>query len=156
MPPGGRIRRCPLTEHDGVYAIDFEALETAASADGVSAMILCNPHNPVGRAWTRAELDTIAEICLRHDVAVIADEIHADIVLPGNSFTPFAPSASGLRWAAAHGPLKTFGLAGVCDTLLMTDDEFVSEQFQTLSNRLHLTRNNVFGLAAVEGGLHPR
>ncbi|MEA2009708.1 MAG: aminotransferase class I/II-fold pyridoxal phosphate-dependent enzyme, partial [Actinomycetota bacterium] len=115
---------------------------------------LCNPHNPVGRVWTRDELADVAAICARHDVFVIADEIHADLALTPFRFTPFASVAadSGVAWAATHGPIKTFGLAGVCDTLLVTGDADVSKLFRTRSSQLHLTRNNVFGVAAFEAG----
>ena len=95
----------------------------------------------------------MASICADHAVFVIADEIHADLTIPPASFTPLATVAKatdGLRWAATHGPIKTFGLAGVCDTLLITDDAALQRSFQSISSRLHLTRNNVFGLAAFE------
>ena len=83
---------------------------------------------------------------------VIADEIPADIVLGANTFTPFASVAqgTGVSWAALHGPIKTFGLAGVCDTLVIASDQEVIDQFDSVSSQLHLTRNNVFGLAAFE------
>ncbi len=98
------------------------------------------------------ELESVARICAENDVVVIADEIHADLTLPPNTFVPFATAAEGtdVRWAGTHGPIKTFGLAGICDTLLITDDRDIAGRFEDMSNRLHLTRNNVFSLAAFE------
>jgi cystathionine beta-lyase len=106
----------------------------------------------VGRVWTVEELEGIATICVRHEVFVIADEIHADLTLPPATFVPFAEAANGtgVSWAALHGPSKTFGLAGVCDTLVVTDDDRVAKLFETRSSQLHLTRNTVFGRAAFE------
>ena len=149
---GRRVARSPLPLTGDGYSMDFEDLAARAADRANRAMILCNPHNPVGRVWTRTELATVAEICAEHGVFVIADEIHADLVLPPSPFTPFASVAgsSGVRWAAIHGPIKTFGLAGVCDTLLITDDDAVTDWFRATSSQFHLTRNNVFGLAAFE------
>jgi cystathionine beta-lyase len=132
--------------------MDLEGLATAAADPTTRALILCNPHNPVGRVWTADELAAVAAICAQHEVFVIADEIHADLALPGFAFTPFATAAagSGVSWAATHGPIKTFGLAGVCDTLIVTDDEPVAAGFRARSSQLHLTRNNVFAVAAFE------
>lgn len=134
------------------YRMDLDDLETRASDPATRALILCNPHNPVGRVWTAAELADVAAICARHEVFVIADEIHADLTGPPNPFTPFATVAgdSSVSWAALHGPIKTFGLAGVCDSLAVTDDEHAATRFAARSAQLHLTRNNVFGLAAFE------
>jgi cystathionine beta-lyase len=115
-------------------------------------MILCNPHNPVGRVWKNEELVSVAEICAANDVFVLSDEIHADITLPPASFTPFARAAAstGVQWAATHGPIKTFGLAGVCDSLVVAEDEEIIKAFETKSSQLHLTRNNVFGIVAFQ------
>jgi len=145
------IRNSLQLTGDG-YRMDLADLANKAANASTTALVLCNPHNPVGRVWTVEELTEVAAICARHDVFVIADEIHADLILSPHSFTPFATvaSRSGVRWAALHGPIKTFGLAGVCDTLLITDTDEVVESFETISSRLHLTRNNVFGLAAFE------
>lgn len=146
--------RNPLMHTDDGYRIDLDDLEAKAAEPATRMMILCNPHNPVGRVWTGSELADVAAICARHSVFVIADEIHADLALPPFRFTPFASVAgnSGVSWAATHGPIKTFGLAGVCDTLLVTEDEAVSKVFRTRSSQLHLTRNNVFGMVAFEAG----
>jgi cystathionine beta-lyase len=83
-------------------------------------------------------------------VAVVADEVHGDLALPHRRWTPFAAVAGTTRWASLHGPIKTFGLAGVCDTLLVSPDDAIVAGFAGMSARLHLSRNNVFGLAAFE------
>lgn len=144
------VVRNPLVLTEAGYRMDLDDLAAKAADPANRMLILCNPHNPVGRVWTREELADVAAICARGDVFVIADEIHADLMLAPSTFTPFGSSAgdSGVSWAAAHGPIKTFGLAGVCDTLLITDDEHVTEGFRSTSSQLHLTRNNVFGIAA--------
>jgi cystathionine beta-lyase len=144
------VARNPLVLTGDGYRMDFDDLAATAADPANRVLILCNPHNPVGRVWTRDEVADVAAICARNDVFVIADEIHADLVLPPFTFTPFGSVASdrGVSWAATHGPIKTFGLAGVCDTLLVADDEQVTRLFRSRSSQLHLARNNVFGIAA--------
>ncbi len=134
------------------YAMDVDHLASLASDPATSTLLLCNPHNPVGRVWTRAELIDVARICAANGVAVISDEIHADVVLGDATFTPFATVAAetGVRFASLHGPIKTFGLAGLCDTVVVTGDADVHARFRARSSQLHLTRNNVFSLAAWE------
>ena len=145
------VRNALRLTGDG-YRIDLDDLADKARDPRTRMLILCNPHNPVGRVWTRDELAAVARICAEHDVLVLADEIHADVVLPPREFVPFAAAAAGtnVAWAATHGPIKTFGLAGVCDTLLVTADDQIADRFQDASSRLHLTRNNVFGLTAFD------
>ena len=145
-----KIGRNSLLLTDGRYEMNLDELEANASQPGTKAMILCNPHNPVGRVWTKEELGAVAAICSYHQVFVISDEIHADVMLGDSSFTPFAVASEGtdVRWVALHGPIKTFGLAGVTDSLIVTDDEMFSADFKAMSSRFHLTRNNVFSLAA--------
>jgi len=146
------VVRSPLLLADDGYHFDLDDLEAKADEPSTTALILCNPHNPVGRVWNASELADVAEICARHGVFVIADEIHADVVLGNHTFTPFASVASdtNVRWAALHGPIKTFGLAGVCDTLVVTGEQAIADSFEATSSRLHLTRNNVFGMVAFE------
>lgn len=146
-----KLIKNPLVLGDAGYEMDFDDLEAKAAVETTTAMILCSPHNPVGRVWRQDELVRIADICAANNVFVIADEIHADLILGDASFTPFAEAAVvGSRWAAIHGPIKTFGLAGLSDTLIITDSDEVADSFNALSSRLHLTRNNVFGMAAFE------
>lgn len=149
---GRSVVRSALELTPDGYRMNTEDLAEKAADPSTTAMILCNPHNPVGRLWSESELKEVVQICAANDVFVIADEIHADLALPGNTFIPFARAAAGtgVSWAATHGPIKTFGLAGVCDTLLVTDNSQVAETFRKQSSRLHLTRNNVFSLAAFD------
>jgi cysteine-S-conjugate beta-lyase len=87
---GRRIVEAPLAlGPDGGYELDLEALDSALRQPGVGAYLICNPHNPVGRVWTRAKLTAVADLCARHDVPVLADEIHAPLVLPGASHVSF-------------------------------------------------------------------
>jgi cystathionine beta-lyase len=149
---GRAVARNPLLLTEAGYRMDLDGLADQAGDPSNRMLILCNPHNPVGRVWTRDELVGVARICAQNDVFVLADEIHADLALGPSRFTPFAlvATGSGVSWAATHGPIKTFGLAGVCDTLLVTEDEDLTREYRSRSSQLHLTRNNVFGLAAFE------
>ncbi|MEN8113097.1 MAG: aminotransferase class I/II-fold pyridoxal phosphate-dependent enzyme [Actinomycetota bacterium] len=151
---GRSVVRSPLVLTDDGYHMDLNDLESKASDPATKALILCNPHNPVGRVWTPGELASAAEICARHNVFVIADEIHADLALLPHEFTPFASTAdaTGVSWAALHGPIKTFGLAGVCDTLVVTDRKDVTDRFRKRIAGIHASRNNVFSIAAFEAG----
>ncbi len=146
------VRNPLVLSENGRYRMDLDDLTTKTAEPTNRILILCSPHNPVGRVWTRQELSNVAAICAQHDVFVIADEIHADVALPPFRFTPFAIAAgdSGVSWAATHGPTKAFGLAGVCDTLLVTDDERLAGAFRSRNEQLHVTRNNVFGIVAFE------
>ena len=148
------VVRNSLTLTGAGYRMDLDDLDRKTKDPANKLMILCNPHNPVGRVWTAAELADVAAICARNGVFVMADEIHADLALPPNRFVPFGRAAkdSGVSWAAAHGPIKTFGVAGVCDTLLICEEEQVTSGFRSAASRLHLNRNNVFGVAAFKAG----
>jgi cysteine-S-conjugate beta-lyase len=87
---GRRVVEAPLSRSaDGSYDLDLDALDFALRQPGVAAYLLCNPHNPLGRVWSRSQLMAVAELCARHGVAVLADEIHAPLVLPGAQHVPF-------------------------------------------------------------------
>ena len=115
-----------LIYRDGQYGIDFEDFEYKASDPKVKLFILCSPHNPAGRVWTRAELERLGEICLRHQVLVISDEIHCDLVFDGHTHIPFGTISPTLL---AHSitciaPSKTFNLAGLqVATIVVADPE---------------------------------
>ena len=105
----------PLIYRDGTYQIDFSDLEKKSADPSMKFLLLCNPHNPVGRVWTKRELNRIGEICLRNDVWVIADEIHCELVYPGYIYTPFASISPEflMRSVTCVSPSKAFNLAGL-------------------------------------------
>lgn len=112
---GCEIVASPLLREGNTYHIDFDDLERKAADEKTKIFILCNPHNPVGRIWTREELTRIGEICLRHHVFVIADEIHCELVRPGLTYTPFASLGEDFlqHSATCVSPSKAFNLAGL-------------------------------------------
>ena len=112
---GRRVVRVPLDGEGGRYRIDFAALAEALSGEDVSVLILCSPHNPTGRVWTYTELEEIAHLARAHDVTVIADEIHADIVHEGFEHIPFAVISEDAtsRTITLSSASKSFNLAGV-------------------------------------------
>lgn len=112
---GRHVLDCPLLDVDGTYEIDFNLLEEIASRPDAKLLLFCSPHNPVGRVWTRQELEGIGEICLRNGVTIISDEIHFDLVLPGHKHTVMACVSDELADAVVTctAPSKTFNLAGM-------------------------------------------
>lgn len=105
----------PLVYGNNTYTIDYEDLEQKASDPLVKVMLLCNPHNPAGRVWTKEELTRIGEICIRNEVTVVSDEIHCELVFPGHTYTPFASlSEEFLRHSVTCiSPSKAFNMAGL-------------------------------------------
>lgn len=98
----------PLIYEDNTYRIDFDDLEKKAADPKVKLLLLCNPHNPAGRVWSKQELIRIGEICLRNDVWVVSDEIHCELVFPGYTYTPLHlfQKSSGCTPSLAHHPAK--------------------------------------------------
>ncbi|HER35450.1 MAG TPA: putative C-S lyase [Halothiobacillaceae bacterium] len=132
------------------YVMDFEALEAQASE--AEMLLLCNPHNPGGRAWNADELGRVAAICARHDVMVISDEIHMDLTYPGIRHTPFAEvaNASGCRWFTVTAPGKTFNTAGIGGGYAVIPDAGIRERFDRERRGMHLGEGSVFGLTALK------
>ena len=112
---GCRTEESPLLLNDNTCRIDFDDLERRAADPQVKLLLLCNPHNPVGRVWSPEELRRIGEICLRHDVFVLTDEIHCELVMPGFRYTPYASLGGEFtqRSVTCCSPSKAFNLAGV-------------------------------------------
>ena len=114
-----------LIYRDGNYSIDFEDFEEKAADPKTKLMLLCNPHNPTGRVWTKDELIQIGDICAKHDVLVVSDEIHADLVYDGFQHTPFASLGTdySLNCFTCCSPSKPFNLAGVQVAYVFTENE---------------------------------
>lgn len=112
---GRFVEEVPLSYSDGAYSIDFADLEVHLADPQVSMLILCNPHNPVGRIWSVDELARIGELCLKHGVVVASDEVHCDITLPGCCYAPFASASEAClqNSVTLFAPSKAFNLAGL-------------------------------------------
>lgn len=145
-----RLLENRLLERDGEYRIDFDDLE--AKACEARMLILCNPHNPVGRVWRREELERIAEICLRHRVIILSDEIHNDLVFPPHRHLPIAslsPEVDRIT-VTTHAASKTFNLAGLSVAYMLIPDPKLRENYRKASDPLHVEALNPFGLVAAE------
>ncbi|MCX6246227.1 MAG: PatB family C-S lyase [Bacteroidetes bacterium] len=137
-----------LIEEGNSYHVDFGLLEEQAKE--AAMLILCNPHNPVGRCWNRTELETIAQICLKHRVLVFSDEIHADLVMPGfrhQVFANLSPEAADIT-ITAHAPSKTFNLAGLATSSVIISNPGLRASFSQLIEKMHLGMGNLFGSVA--------
>lgn len=137
-----------LIPGENTYRIDFNLLEEQAR--NAALLILCNPHNPVGRCWKREELETIAQICIKNHVLVFSDEIHADLVMPGSRHLVFAslsPEAADIT-ITAHAPSKTFNLAGLSTSSVIISNPELRLTFSRLIDRMHLGMGNLFGSVA--------
>ncbi len=141
----------PLVNRDGYYEMDFDDLERKASRSDVKVLILCNPHNPVGRAWTQEELTRLGEICFRHGVKVISDEIHCDLTFPGNEHQPFA--ALGDEFLAntvtTNSPSKSFNIAGLQIANIITADKQLRDKIDRALNIHEVCDVNPFGVTAL-------
>lgn len=139
---GREIANNPLVIRDGRYEMDLDHLESLMQ-DGARLLLLCNPHNPGGRVWERDELMKLGELCLKHGVTVISDEIHCDLVLPGHQHTPFAslsPEIADITLTCLA-PTKTFNMPGLQISFIVASNQRMKRQFdqriKTLS--LHMT-----------------
>ncbi len=142
----------PLVLQDGRYEMDFVGLEQLASGPKTKMLFLCNPHNPVGRVWTREELQRVGEICREHDVLVVADEIHADITFAGHVYTPFASlsQADALNSVTCLSPAKSFNIAACCTSFTVVPDDARRAAFQAENSRLTVNKNNAFASVAMQ------
>ena len=147
----GKVRRdAPLERRaDGTYGFDPDAFEAAAR--GAGAFLLCNPHNPVGRVWTRPELEAMAGACLRHGVAMVSDEIHCDLLFPGRRHIPLAaldPEVAR-RTITLMAPSKTFNIAGLACSFAVIPDPALRKAFLKARRGL-VPMVNTLGIAAAE------
>lgn len=147
---GRRLVISELRERAGHYVIDFEDFERKIVEHGVKLFILCNPHNPVGRVWTRAELERLGDICLAHGVFVVSDEIHADFVYAPARHTVFASVKPEFekKCAVCTAPTKTFNLAGLHIANTYIADPALRRKFLRELDRQGYSQSNVIGLVA--------
>ncbi|MCM3626074.1 pyridoxal phosphate-dependent aminotransferase [Paenibacillus glycanilyticus] len=135
--------------NDGLsYEIDFDDFEAKASDKRVKLFILCNPHNPVGKVWKKEELERLSEICLKHEVIVVADEIHRDLVFDGPPYVPFA-SIDSTNSITCTSPSKTFNLAGLKMANMITANEAYKKKIKQALLANGVPDPNVFGVEAL-------
>ena len=141
-----------VTEGKSQYSIDYEDFERKIVQENIKLFILCNPHNPVGRVWNREELQYLGEICLRHHVIVVSDEIHNDFVYPGFEHTVFAnvdPRFAEFT-VTCTAPSKTFNLAGLQISNIFIPNETLREAFQKEIDKTGYDEPNALGAVACE------
>ncbi len=147
-----------LIYNDGKYTINFDDFEKKAK--GAKMFFLSNPHNPVGRLWTKEELKLMGDICVENDVIIIADEIHCDLVLPGFKYVPMAALSKEIsgKTITCIAPSKTFNIAGMSTSSLVIENEILRKQFAQTIDHVHVGSGNLFGneasIAAYTHGDH--
>ena len=154
--PAIRNNRCVQLENplklgpDGCYTIDWEDFE--AKVQQARVFLLCNPHNPVGRVWTREELLRMALICQRHNVFVVSDEIHCELTYPGHDYTPWAtlPEEFVLNSVSCISPTKAFNIAGIQIANLFASDPAILKRMDRAINENECCDVNVFGATALK------
>ena len=149
---GATLVNNALRLEDGVYRMDFEDLARSAADPALKATILCSPHNPVGRVWTRDELTRFVTICQDNDVLVIADELHADLLYPGEHFVSVGSLGADVlqRSVICTAPTKSFNLAGLKVSNIFVPDEALRQQLQTIIERNGLGNASNLALVATE------
>lgn len=137
---------------DSKYLIDFNDFEEKAKK--ASMFFLCNPHNPVGRVWTKDELTKLGDICVGNNVIIISDEIHSDLILPGYKHIPMALLSDEIAdiTVTCIAPSKTFNIAGLATSSVIISNKKLRNKFQQIINRYHLSNGNLFGAIASEAG----
>ncbi len=156
---GCEVLENPLRNDHGRFTIDYDDLEAKAADPRAKMLVLCNPHNPVGRVWTAGELRRLNDICLRHGVRVLSDEIHCELTRPGLAYQPFAAVSDDCRRNAivASSPSKSFNTAGLQIANIISDDAEARARIDRAINVNEVCDVNPFGVEALmaaynEGG----
>lgn len=156
-----RNAHCPLVDFPltwdveaETHTVDFQAFEETICERNVHLFLLCNPHNPVGRVWSEQELRKMAEICKRHDVIVLSDEIHCEFIDPqlGRPYVPFGPIAEevGCPWVVTNAPNKAFNIAGLQTAYIVTPREDFRQQINRALNDNETCDINIFAYVALQ------
>jgi cystathionine beta-lyase len=140
----------PLELRDGRYRMNLKQLDRLA-AEGAKLLLLCSPHNPVGRVWREDELRAVLDLCRRHGVTVLSDEIHHDLVYPGQRHRPLALLADNAEdIVTAVAPSKTFNIPGLGLSALIVPCPRRRAALRRVMDRVHMTAGNPFSIAAFE------
>ncbi|MCR5256479.1 MAG: pyridoxal phosphate-dependent aminotransferase [Acetatifactor sp.] len=147
---GARVLESPLLYENGEYSIDWADLEEKLADPQTSLMILCNPHNPVGKIWDRETLAKIGELCNRYNVTVISDEIHCDLTRPGFDYVPFASVSDTCRDISITciAPTKCFNIAGMQSAAVYVPNKFLHHKVWRGLNTDEVAEPNSFATCA--------
>lgn len=142
----------PLKFDGEKYSMDFDDLKEKVKNDNVKLLILCNPHNPIGKVWSKDDLFKLGEICIENNVVVISDEIHADLIYKNYKHTPFASISEKFRENSITftAPSKTFNLAGLQASNVIIPNENLRKIFKETMLNLGIKRLNLFAIVACE------
>ncbi len=146
------ILKNPLkVDEDGDYTFDLDDLKSKIDKD-TKLLLLCSPHNPVGRVWREDELMALAEVCLQNNIKVFADEIHCDLVFKPHKHIPFSSLSDEIRdiTVTAIGPAKTFNLAGLSISTVVIADEYMRKSFDKVYDSIHFAEGNILSHVAFE------
>lgn len=141
-----------LVRKGNSYEIDFDDFERQAADEKTKVFLLCNPHNPAGRVWTPEELSRMNDICLKHGVQVISDEIHCELVMPGYKFTPFAAVSKACQdnCITTNSPTKSFNIAGLQIANIITNNDTIKRKIDRAININEVCDVNPFGVIALQ------
>jgi cystathionine beta-lyase len=142
-----RVLDNTLRYENGRYHIDFEDFEQKAQE--ASLFLLCSPHNPTGRAWSERELEQLIDICVKHDVHIVADEIHADIIYSGAHRSIGSFEKAHKYCMVLHAPSKTFNIAGLNTSFAIIPDSRIRRAYKLEQERWGITNGNPFGIEAL-------
>lgn len=147
---GRFVLESPLLYENGEYRVDWQDLEAKLSDPQTTLMILCNPHNPIGKIWDRATLSRIGDLCQKYGVTVIADEIHCDLTDPGKNYIPFASVSDVCRDLSVSclAPTKAFNLAGISTAAVMVPNPRLRHKMWRALNTDEVAEPNAFAAAA--------
>lgn len=147
---GRRVLESPLMYDGEAYDIDFQDLEQKLADPQTTMLILCNPHNPIGKIWSRDTLERIGELCWKHHVLVVSDEIHCDLTAPGRQYVPFASVSEKCRTNSITciAPTKAFNLAGIQTSAVIVPDERLRHRVNRGLNTDEVAEPNAFAVSA--------
>lgn len=148
---GRQLVENPLIDEGGKYVMNFDQL-TQLAREGPKMLVLCNPQNPGGRSWTKAELDTLSQICLEYRIILVSDEIHGDLIFKGYRHTPLASISPEVakQTITLTAPTKTFNVAGLSTAVAIVSDEGLRKKLNNVLEVLHINEGNIFGNLALE------
>lgn len=147
---GCKLSNCALKYENNTFSIDFDDLERRAADPKTPLLLLCNPHNPSGRVWTREELQRIGDICIKHNVIVVSDEIHCEVVHPGYKYIPFASISEEFQKHSVTciSPSKAFNIAGLQIANIIVENDEWRQRIDKAININEVCDVNPFGVIA--------